>query len=130
MGHMKKKGYYPISVVSNIVGIHQQTIRMYEREGLISPIRSSGNTRMFSDEDVEAIELIIFYTGKLGVNLSGVEIILKMQRKIDRLQKKINEMFKSSQKEFYDEKKKLIVESKKINKEMEKIKERIKARKK
>jgi MerR family transcriptional regulator, heat shock protein HspR len=125
---MKKKGYYPISVVSNMVGIHQQTIRMYEKEGLITPMRSAGNTRLFSEEDVEALEMIIFYTSRLGVNLSGVEIILKMQKKIDRLQKKVNDMFRSSQREFQDEKKRLIVEAKKVSKEIKKIKSRIKIR--
>ncbi len=93
----KKKGYFSISAVSEMIGIHQQTIRMYEREGLISPKRSDGNTRMFSEEDVERLELIIFYTNKMGVNLAGVEIILKMQKTIDKLQGKMNNMLSDTE---------------------------------
>jgi len=93
----KKKGYFSISAVSEMIGIHQQTIRMYEREGLISPKRSDGNTRMFSEEDVERLELIIFYTNKMGVNLAGVEIILKMQKNIDKLQGKMNNMLSDTE---------------------------------
>ena len=71
----KKKGYFSISAVSQMFDVHQQTIRMYEREGLIAPRRSDGNTRLFSEEDVERLEQIIYYTNKLGVNLAGVEVI-------------------------------------------------------
>ncbi len=103
---MKKgKGYFSISAVSNIVGLHQQTIRMYEREGLINPKRSDGNTRMFSEEDVELLEKIIYYTNKLGVNLAGVEIILKMQKRIDKMQNQMNTMFSNSKQELVEEEK-------------------------
>lgn len=100
----KKKGYFSISAVSEMVGIHQQTIRMYEREGLINPKRSEGNTRMFSEEDVELLEQIINYTNKLGVNLAGVEIILKMQKRIDKLQDEVNNIFKLSKEDLEKDK--------------------------
>lgn len=120
----KRKGYYSISAVSDMIGIHPQTIRMYEREGFITPKRSDGNTRMFSEEDIETLELIIHYTTKLGVNLAGVEIILKMQKKLDRLQSKVNQIFVSSKNELESEKKLLISKAEDINKEIKKIKKK------
>ena len=120
----KKKGYYSISAVSEVVGIHPQTIRMYEREGFFSPKRSDGNTRMFSEEDIEILESIIYYTNKLGVNLAGVEIILKMQKKIDRMQLKMNDLFEVSKKELETEKLNLKSQSKHITDEIKKIKEK------
>ena len=104
----KKKGYFSISAVSQMFDVHQQTIRMYEREGLIAPRRSDGNTRLFSEEDVERLEQIIYYTNKLGVNLAGVEVILKMQRRIEKLQKDLYEQvevaFQNSRRELEDDK--------------------------
>ncbi len=82
---------YMISVVSEMLGIHPQTLRLYEREGLIKPKRSGGNTRLFSDEDVEKLELILRLTRELGVNLAGVEIILSMREKIERMQREAEE---------------------------------------
>ena len=73
--------------------VHQQTIRLYEKEGLISPKRSAGNTRLFSEEDVDRLEQIIHLTHQLGVNLAGVEMVLKLQRKIEKMQKKMNAIF-------------------------------------
>jgi len=84
--------------------VHQQTIRLYEREGLICPRRSEGNTRLFSETDIQRLEEIIYLTHKLGINLAGVEMILKQQRKIDKLQKEINSLFKRMQKELELEK--------------------------
>jgi len=118
----KKKGHFSISAVSNMVGIHQQTIRMYEREGFICPKRSDGNTRMFSDEDIEKLEQIIFYTNKLGINLAGVEVILKMQKRIDRLQGQVNEIFTLSKNELIEEEIKYNEESVKIKDKIKKIK--------
>ena len=77
---------YMISVVSEMLGIHPQTLRLYEREGFIKPKRSGGNTRLFSDEDVEKLELILRLTRELGVNLAGVEVILSMREKMERMQ--------------------------------------------
>ncbi|MFH0898693.1 MAG: helix-turn-helix transcriptional regulator [bacterium] len=90
---MRRKGYYSISVVAKMFGVHQQTVRMYEKEGLINPKRSSGNTRLFSEEDVERLEEIINLTHKMGVNLAGVEIILKLQKKMKRMQTEMNKIF-------------------------------------
>lgn len=90
----KRKGYYSISVVAKMFSVHQQTIRMYEKEGLITPKRSDGNTRLFSEEDVERLEEIINLTHKLGVNLAGVEIILKLQKKLGKMQQDMNKLFK------------------------------------
>lgn len=89
----RKKGFYSISVVAKMFDVHQQTIRMYEKEGLISPSRSTGNTRLFSEEDVNRLEEVINLTHKMGVNLAGVEIILKLQKKIKRMQDEINKTF-------------------------------------
>lgn len=90
----KRKGYYSISVVAKMFSVHQQTIRMYEKEGLLNPKRSDGNTRLFSEEDVERLEEIINLTHKMGVNLAGVEIILKLQRKLGKMQQDVNKLFK------------------------------------
>lgn len=100
----KKKGYYSISAVAEMFSIHQQTIRLYEREGLITPKRSEGNTRLFSEEDIERLEEIIYLTHKIGVNLAGVDLILKQQKKINRLQKEINSLFRSMQADLEREK--------------------------
>ncbi|MBX9831204.1 MerR family transcriptional regulator [Candidatus Babeliales bacterium] len=93
----KKKGFYSISVVAEMFSVHQQTIRMYEKEGLLTPKRSSGNTRLFAEEDIERLEEIINLTHKMGVNLAGVEIILKLQKKIKKLQGNVNKLFDEAQ---------------------------------
>jgi len=92
----RKKGYYSISVVAKMFGVHQQTIRLYEKEGLITPKRSTGNTRLFSEEDVDRLEEIIYLTHKMGVNLAGVEMILRLQKKIQKLQKEVNDVFNNT----------------------------------
>ncbi|MBL4588063.1 MerR family transcriptional regulator [Candidatus Babeliales bacterium] len=93
----RKKGFYSISVVAKMFSVHQQTIRLYEKEGLISPKRTEGNTRLFSEDDVERLEEVINLTHKLGVNLVGVEIILKLQKKIKKLQDDMNKLFTQTQ---------------------------------
>ena len=85
------KAYYMISVVAQKYNIHPQTLRLYEREGLLKPSRTEGNTRLYSDEDLEQLETILSLTRDLGVNLAGVEIILNMRRKIERMQGEVNE---------------------------------------
>jgi MerR family transcriptional regulator/heat shock protein HspR len=120
----RKKGYYSISAVSKMTNLHQQTIRLYEREGLISPKRSDGNTRMFSEEDIVLLEQIIHFTSRVGVNLAGVEIILKMQKKIDKLQSEINNMFSSSRIELEAEKTRMIVDTEHVKEELKKIKKK------
>ena len=96
----RKKGFYSISVVAKMFSVHQQTIRMYEKQGLINPKRSTGNTHLFAEEDVDRLEEVIYLTHKLGVNLAGVEIILKQQRQIKRLQGEMNKLFKSVEGDF------------------------------
>ena len=91
---MKKSGgkaYFMISVVAQKYNIHPQTLRLYEREGLLKPSRTDGNTRLYSEDDLEQLETILSLTRDLGVNLAGVEIILNMRRKIERMQTEVNE---------------------------------------
>ncbi len=90
---MKKTGkaYFMISVVAEKYDIHPQTLRLYEREGLLTPSRTEGNTRLYSEDDLEQLETILSLTRDLGVNLAGVEIILNMRRKIERMQAEVNE---------------------------------------
>jgi len=80
-----------ISAVARRYNIHPQTLRLYEREGLLKPSRTDGNTRQYSDRDLEQLETILTLTRELGVNLAGVEIILNMRRKMDRMQEEVNE---------------------------------------
>ena len=86
MGDRKGKAYYMISVVARQLAVHPQTLRLYEREGLLRPSRTEGNTRLYSDQDLETLSLIMRLTRDLGVNLAGVEIILEMRRKMDAMQ--------------------------------------------
>ena len=83
--------YFMISVVAKNYGIHPQTLRLYEREGLLKPSRTDGNTRLYSEEDLKQLEVILNLTRELGVNLAGVEIVLNMRRKIERMQGEVNE---------------------------------------
>ena len=82
---------FQISVVSRMVGIHQQTIRSYERVGLLNPARSSGNTRLFSFADVERLRQVVRLVNDLGINLAGVEVILRLSRQIEALQQELAE---------------------------------------
>ena len=85
------KAYYMISAVSQKYDIHPQTLRLYEREGLLKPSRTEGNTRLYSEEDLEQLETILTLTRDLGVNLAGVEIILNLRRKIELMQTEVNQ---------------------------------------
>jgi MerR family transcriptional regulator/heat shock protein HspR len=82
---------FMISVVSEMLGIHPQTLRLYEREGFIKPKRSGGNTRLYSEEDVEKLEMVLRLTRELGVNLAGVEVILSMREKMEQMQREMQE---------------------------------------
>jgi MerR family transcriptional regulator/heat shock protein HspR len=83
--------YYMISVVSKAYKIHPQTLRLYEREGLLKPSRTEGNTRLYSEEDLRQLEVILNLTRDLGVNLAGVEIVLNMRRKMEQMQQEVSE---------------------------------------
>lgn len=85
------KAYYMISAVAQRYDIHPQTLRLYEREGLLTPSRTDGNTRLYSDDDLAQLETILSLTRDLGVNLAGVEIILNMRRKMEQMQREVNE---------------------------------------
>ena len=91
----KSKAAYMISAVAEQYQIHPQTLRLYEREGLLKPSRSDGNTRLYTDGDLERLEVILKLTRDLGVNLAGVEIILNMREKMEEMQRQI-ENFVSS----------------------------------
>lgn len=82
----KKARTYTISAIATQYDIHPQTLRLYEREGLLKPSRSEGNTRLYTDADIERLEVILSLTRDLGVNLAGVEIILNMREKMDEMQ--------------------------------------------
>ena len=84
---------YTISAVASQYDIHPQTLRLYEREGLLKPSRSEGNTRLYTDADLERLEVILSLTRDLGVNLAGVEIILNMREKMDAMQREFERFF-------------------------------------
>lgn len=88
----KKRAGYAISVVSDLYNIHPQTLRSYEREGLLKPSRTQGNTRLYSEEDIERLELILTLTRELGVNLAGVEVILNMREKMERMHNEVEQL--------------------------------------
>ncbi|MCA9770733.1 MerR family transcriptional regulator [Candidatus Dependentiae bacterium] len=92
----RKKGHFSISAVAKMFSVHQQTIRLYEKEGFICPKRSAGNTRLFSEEDVDRLEEIIYLTHQMGINLAGVEMILKLKKQIKLMQKNINKLFEQA----------------------------------
>lgn len=87
----KGKAAYMISSVAEQYGVHPQTLRLYEREGLLKPSRSEGNTRLYTDDDLVRLEVILKLTRDLGVNLAGVEIILNMREKMDAMQQQIEQ---------------------------------------
>jgi MerR family transcriptional regulator/heat shock protein HspR len=91
---------FMISIVSEMLGIHPQTLRLYEREGFIKPKRSVGNTRLYSEEDVEKLEMILRLTRELGVNLAGVEVILSMREKMEQMQRDMEKTILQLQEEL------------------------------
>ena len=89
MAKKSGKAYYMISAVAQKYSIHPQTLRLYEREGLLKPSRTEGNTRLYSEEDLERLASILSLTRDLGVNLAGVEIIMNMRQKIETMQQEM-----------------------------------------
>jgi MerR family transcriptional regulator/heat shock protein HspR len=93
--------YYHISSVAKMYDIHPQTLRLYEREGLITPSRSEGNTRLYSAEDLKRLELVLNLIRDLGVNLAGVEVILNMREKILQIEGEVGEFLEYIREEFF-----------------------------
>jgi len=100
MAKPRAKAAYMISAVAKQYNIHPQTLRLYEREGLLKPSRSEGNTRLYTDEDLERLEIILKLTRELGVNLAGVEIILNMREKMQEMQRQMEEFVQSLNQEL------------------------------
>src|SRR3954447_12710707 len=91
MTKRRKQGAYMISAVAEMYGIHPQTLRLYEREGLLKPSRTEGNTRLYTDEDLERLEFILSLARDLGVNISGIAIILQMRERMELMQQQMSE---------------------------------------
>jgi MerR family transcriptional regulator/heat shock protein HspR len=100
MAKAKSKAAYMISSVAEQYEIHPQTLRLYEREGLLKPSRSDGNTRLYTAEDLERLEVILHLTRDLGVNLAGVEIILNMREKMGDMQSQIQDFIATLNREL------------------------------
>ncbi len=98
-----KKGYYTIGMVAEILNIHPHTLREYEREGLIRPKRTAGNIRLFTEKDIEDIKFIREMTQELGVNLAGVDIIMRMKRQIEQLHQVIENLEEALRKKIEEE---------------------------
>ncbi|HEY8998249.1 MAG TPA: helix-turn-helix transcriptional regulator [Edaphobacter sp.] len=85
----KSKGAYMISAVAEMYEIHPQTLRLYEREGLLRPSRSEGNTRLYTDEDLERLEFILNLARDLGVNIAGIAVILQMRERMEEMNRQM-----------------------------------------
>ncbi len=92
MIHQYDEPVYLISIVAKILEIHPQTLRQYERENLVTPSRSSGRIRLYSQRDIDRIKLILRLTRELGVNLAGVDIILRLKINVDEMEQEIAEL--------------------------------------
>jgi MerR family transcriptional regulator/heat shock protein HspR len=88
-----------ISAVAEMYGIHPQTLRLYEREGLLKPSRTEGNTRLYTDEDLQRLEFILTLARDLAVNISGIAIILQMRERMEEMQRQIQDFVKYMQEE-------------------------------
>jgi len=91
MPRRRSDGFVMISIIAERYNIHPQTLRLYEREGLIKPSRTAGNTRLYGEDEIRKLEMILTLTRDLGVNLAGVEIILNMRRKMEQMQAEVNQ---------------------------------------
>ena len=96
----RAKAGYMISAVAELYRLHPQTLRLYERVGLLKPSRSQGNTRLYTDADLERLEIILNLTRELGVNLAGIEIILNMRDKMSQMQLEMEAFMKFVRSEF------------------------------
>ncbi|HZU32432.1 MAG TPA: helix-turn-helix transcriptional regulator [Candidatus Angelobacter sp.] len=95
----KSKGAYMISSVAEMYGIHPQTLRLYEREGLLKPSRTEGNTRLYTEEDLQRLEFILNLARDLGVNIAGIAIILQMRERMEEMNRKMQDFFRFVQDE-------------------------------
>src|SRR5271170_6898757 len=111
MPKARSKAAYMISAVAEQYQIHPQTLRLYEREGLLAPSRSEGNTRLYTDGDLERLEVILKLTRDLGVNLAGVEIILNMRERMEEMQRQIEEFVSSLNTEINQRSRQTVPES-------------------
>src|SRR5512140_1007719 len=100
MTKRKTKGAYMISAVAEMYGIHPQTLRLYEREGLLKPSRTEGNTRLYTDEDLQRLEFILSLARDLGVNISGIAVILNMRERMEEMQRQMQDFFIQLQREM------------------------------
>ncbi len=98
MMHAYDEPVYLISVVAKVLNIHPQTLRQYEREGLISPSRTEGKTRLYSQKDIDRIKTILRLTRELGVNLAGVDIILRLKEQMEEMEREIEQLRSALQK--------------------------------
>lgn len=104
---MDDKGCYMISVAADLVGMHPQTLRIYESKGLVRPKRTAGNTRLYSERDLERLRLIQRLTSELGLNLAGVEMVLgledqlrRMERRMERMEREMRERLRDVEKQY------------------------------
>lgn len=102
MSQRKRRKLLMISAVAERYSIHPQTLRLYEREGLITPERSEGNTRLYGEDTLERLETILALTRDLGVNLAGVEVILNMKRQLDQMQVEMDRLLEFVKQEMSD----------------------------
>jgi MerR family transcriptional regulator, heat shock protein HspR len=100
MAKGRSRAAYMISAVAEQYEIHPQTLRLYEREGLLKPSRSDGNTRLYTDDDLERLEVILHLTRDLGVNLAGVEVVLNMREKMAEMQRQFEQFVATLNKEL------------------------------
>lgn len=96
----KSKGAYMISAVAEMYAIHPQTLRLYEREGLLKPSRTEGNTRLYTDQDLERLEFILSLARDLGVNIAGMGVILDMRSRMEEMQRQMQEFVNFVHKEM------------------------------
>src|ERR1700755_2325208 len=99
MARKRKQGAYMISTVAEMYDIHPQTLRLYEREGLLKPSRTEGNTRLYTDEDLQRLEFILSLARDLGVNIAGMAIILQMRERMEEMQRQMQDFVKYLQEE-------------------------------
>lgn len=109
---MKKEKTFKISYVASKYNIHPQTLRLYEREGLLVPSRSEGNTRLFTERDLRKLEFIINLSRDIGVNLAGIEIIYDMKSKMEKMQEEFTKFLEELKNEFFTGRENLFEEKK------------------